>query len=413
MRTGFKQSVALVASVVLAGAVTLGGMASAAAEDEALAPPDNVRVADLQANSFTVAWDAADGADDYVVRLYATNRWWLATETVRTADLTHTFFARQGATYEATVASYGHDGGFSDESERIEFTTPVDPDNPAVTTPSILGAESVLTDAGVDVQVNWSASHSDAGDVRYTLRVDTWPYESIGTTETNATFDARPDRTYRLIVRAEDGARRTSDWSEPFIFTSADVPVPSPPDNVHVVTEPGIATVTWDPADSELPIRDYEVVLNGTAKRSTITTGTSATFDYAPGGDFEVTVRSRDVESRWSEPSGPVGVTVPPHEDWSVPTAPTNLRVTFDNTGRAGLVEWDAASGGVGPLTYHLNIVRLGGWLMMFERTEELFVDLDGYFGKCGPRGVVTTFNVTASSFGVQSPPSETIELCF
>lgn len=133
-------------------------------------------------------------------------------------------------------------------------------------------------------------------------------------------------------------------------------------------------------------------------------------FDYAPGGGFAVTVRARDVERQWSDPSEPVDFTLAPHPDWAPPTAPQNFQVDFDENGRTERYSWDASSGGVGSVTYELHITGYG----QFERTTDLFIDSPADFSQCEPGdSEVGEFFVIANSYGVESPPSESITLCF
>jgi hypothetical protein len=134
-----------------------------------------------------------------------------------------------------------------------------------------------------------------------------------------------------------------------------------------------------------------------------------ASFDLPSGGSYEVTVRAFDNAWRSSDTSEPVAVTVPPADDWSPPSAPTNLRATF-NANVPTLVQWDAATGGSGMVLYDVIIVEYD---TNIETTANLEIEL-GDFGECEPGDPQPlTFVVTATSQGFVSPPSNPITLCF
>jgi hypothetical protein len=120
-----------------------------------------------------------------------------------------------------------------------------------------------------------------------------------------------------------------------------------------------------------------------------------------------VTVKARDNAYRWSASSDPIEVTVDPAEEWEPLTAPSNLRAVPDQQGGV-IFEWDAAAGGLGPLTY---LLYLDG--TEIESTQDLHLQ-SPYFVECtNDWQTRASFVVTARSHGVESPASNPITLCF
>jgi hypothetical protein len=386
-------------SLTLAVATVLIGSSPApAAQDAVPEAPANLRVIDLQSNTVTVAWDPAAGATDYVVNLYGS--YWYPIETVATEETTQTFHVSQGTKYGVAVLARGP-GGLSALTDRIDFTTPVDEDNPAVTTPANLRADVGAT----EVTVDWDPSTSEAGGVSYTLLLEySYHRKWFHTNEPTMTFAVGPSTSYEVRVQASDAASRLSAWSDPLEFTTPDAPLPSTPENVRATTSPGSATVEWDPSTAELGVKDYQVTFGGLTR---LTVDTTATFAVPPGGEFTVTVKARDNAYRWSASSDPIEVTVDPAEEWEPLTAPSNLRAVPDQQGGV-IFEWDAAAGGLGPLTY---LLYLDG--TEIESTQDLHLQ-SPYFVECtNDWQTRASFVVTARSHGVESPASNPITLCF
>lgn len=253
------------------------------------------------------------------------------------------------------------------------------------------------------VTVTWEPSNSDAGVAIYFLTLNGrwfWTVEPI------MTFHLAQDQTYSLEVQAQDNNFQRSDWSEPFSFSTPDeFPVTTPGD-IGVTDSPGSATVSWDAASSDAGVLDYLVSVPGMATRRV--TGTATTFNLPAGGDFDVSVQARDQAYRLSGSSDPVGFTVAPEPGFAPPTAPSNLRASFDSRGRAQLVEWDAASG-TGPLTYHLQVEDSGE----IESTRDLEVGVSGFVRCTATTRQTLTFFVTATANGFESEPSDPITMCF
>lgn len=395
------------AVISMASTVLFGtGTATAVEESEPPDTPTNLRVTDLQANTVTVAWDASSGADEYWVGVDGPT--WYPGRGGFTEELSHTIYVEQGSSYGVVVRAHGP-GGPSALTERLKFTTPIDPDNPPVTTPTGVEAHAFVDDTGTNVTVSWDASEAEVGpilyivDVRFSRLQDTYYSDT-----SRVTFDARPDTAYEIRVRARDGVNRETAWTETLRITTPVLEAPAPPAHVRAQPSPGSVVLSWDAAVSETAIKDYRVRIGN---RQIFTEKTSLTWEWPPGGDFEATVEARDVEHQWGAPSDLVSFSVAPHPDWTAPTAPTDLRASFDDNGQLVLVEWDAATGGVGELTYSLNIEGFGTW----DRTKELFLDFRGYplFARCEPGESGAESVVTATSFGVESPPSNPITLCF
>jgi chitodextrinase len=275
--------------------------------------------------------------------------------------------------------------------------------HPLVTQPT-----NVQVDVGdSSVTVAWDASMSDAGVEIYFVKLDgRW----LWTVEPSITLFLERSTKYTLSVQAQDAAYNRSDWSIPISFTTSDAFPVTTPANVLTTGQPGSLTVTWDAATSDAGMMDYLVEVAG-GQLGQRTTSTIATLSLPAGGEFEVTVKARDNAYRWSDTSDPIQVTVAPADDWAPPSAPTNLRATFDPLGERTLVEWDASTGGSGTLTYDLIVVEYNN--TPIESTTQLSLELLD-FGECQPGDPQPlTFVVVATSKGFESPPSNPITMCF
>jgi hypothetical protein len=96
--------------------------------------------------------------------------------------------------------------------------------------------------------------------------------------------------------------------------------------------------------------------------------------------------------------------------DSTVPTAPTNVRAVLDSERQVTAIEWDASTGGTGPITYH---VYLDG--SEIEMSSGLRAELPpGCLFECDAGLLMSVpVVVTAKSGGVESPPSEAITLSY
>jgi hypothetical protein len=198
----------------------------------------------------------------------------------------------------------------------------------------------------------------------------------------------------------------------PAVASDGDPPsdvVVTTPANVEATAAPGSVAVTWDPSTGDAGVQDYLVTLRGAPDGKTYgrwTTDTSATFTLPPGGKIQVSVTARDQAGRWSDSSPPVAVTIPPAADWTPPQAPSNLRAVTD--GAEIVFQWEASPGGVAPIEYR---IKLDGVTVDFSRETRL---RSPYFAECtSPTQISASFTVAATSWGLESPPSNAIELCF
>lgn len=275
--------------------------------------------------------------------------------------------------------------------------------NSSVTTPENVRVEDV---SPTSATVRWDGSQSDVGGISYVLLLEySYLRKFVKAPETELTLSLGPGTDYRVRVQAMDAQGHLSDWSDPLEFTTPNVPPPTVPENVRASIEPGSVTIDWDPSTADLGVAEYQVTMGSTTR---YTTQTSASFDVPPGGEFVAKVRARDTAYRWSEFSDPLSVSVPPAEDWEPPTAPANFRATPLEGQEGVFFEWDASTGGLEPLTYHIHLDGTE-----IELTRDLFLE-SPYFVMCtSPWQMSATFVVTANSYGVQSPPSNSITLCF
>lgn len=192
--------------------------------------------------------------------------------------------------------------------------------------------------------------------------------------------------------------------------------VPSGPDNLHVtdLRTDGF-TVTWDPVARAT---SYSVVLFplepfGSYRKIT-TQETTETFDNLMFGvPYRVSVSAR-IGFQSTAQSTITATTLWP-DGYEPPSAPANLRVERDATGRIETFRWDPSTGGSGRITYEVH-VDIPGFLdeSVWVRTTGLTVAGDQLpicDGCEYDPSQVTIVWVTAKDVRMTSPPSNRLEL--
>src|SRR5690606_7454721 len=192
--------------------------------------------------------------------------------------------------------------------------------------------------------------------------------------------------------------------------------VPSGPANLHAtdLRTDGF-TVAWDPVSRAT---SYSVVLFpleafGSYQKVT-TKKTAETFDGLMFGvTYQVSVSARI--GFQSTAASTITVTTLWPDDYEPLSAPANLRVERDATGRIQTFRWDPSTGGSGRITYEVH-VDIPGFLnqSVWVRTPDLTISGDQLpicDGCEYDPSQVTIVWVTAKDVRTISPPSNRLEL--
>jgi hypothetical protein len=249
------------------------------------------------------------------------------------------------------------------------------------------------------------------------------PPEWVGWLETDgtvATFPVTsPGAPHTVTVVAQRGGSQVSSTIGFVVPDAPPPPVPPTPEDVQASVSPGSVTVQWEPSVVDGEEADAYVVRWTPDHSGTVTTDTSIIRNLPSGGDLEITVTARNDAGEESDPSAPLGLTVPPAEEWEPLGPPTNLKVVADDDDNVTLIEWDPPTGGVDPVTYKLNYrfadQDLETWI---AESSEPFIDVPAQIGElivCPPDanpGQTWIIWVTAHSDGETSPRSEEATVC-
>lgn len=224
----------LVACAVLAGAVLFTAGPAVASSTATPAPPTNLRVTDLQALQFTVAWDPVPNAIEYQVRSQFAYPPW-----VTTPSTSATFNALWDTTYEMSVrVAVALDRSpwiaYSAFSAPLRLTTLIPPDFELPSAPRSLRVER--DSRGEITLIRWDPSAEGFGTLQYRLYIDSPPVPGFVTggpvvwdTTTGLTSDPgqnlvgagvhAPGQSITLWVTAIDAKRNESPRSNLVVLT--------------------------------------------------------------------------------------------------------------------------------------------------------------------------------------------------
>lgn len=193
---------------------------------------------------------------------------------------------------------------------------------------------------------------------------------------------------------------------------------PEPPDNLQVEDlEPEHMTLTWDPVDGATEYKVAVIPLEAAKGYSRTETDDEVvaldglTWDVP----YKVTVRAfvPSAYPNWYTDVATITATTPLPEGYTLPDAPTDLRVERDSRGELSLIRWDAIES-FGPVSYQIHLASpdvrdLNG---VFGRTAGLSFDpnsLPLVGGWLAPGQSVSLWVTAIDELHQQSPPSEAI----
>ncbi|MCL2305111.1 MAG: fibronectin type III domain-containing protein [Planctomycetaceae bacterium] len=271
------------------------------------AAPTNFRYTNLKTNEITLKWDAANGAERYVIRYRTASGTWFSRETQDTTIVIPNL--TPGTSYEFQIRSVAAGGESSDWSDLIP---------PVATLPTVPANFRCTAWTANTVDLEWGSVVGAVGGYEVQYRVaGTATWLSIVTSKTVPGLDA--GTKYEFQIRAV-GANGESDWTKSvFATTLPAVPVG------FVCTDFTTNTVVlgWGPVSGA---ESYEIQYR-TGTGSWIprlvggdkTSETISGLDSAARYEFRIRVVGESGESRWTSPS--IFVTTRPE-------APVNFQST-------------------------------------------------------------------------------------
>jgi hypothetical protein len=193
---------------------------------------------------------------------------------------------------------------------------------------------------------------------------------------------------------------------------------PEPPDNLRVeVLEPEHITLTWDPVAGATEYKVAVIPLEPAKGYARTETGDPVVALDGLVWDvpYKVTVRAfvpTAYPNSYTD-IATITATTPLPEGYTLPGAPTNLRVERDPRGELALVRWDAGES-TGPLRYqiHLESADVPELTGQWGLTTGLSFDANALpitGGLLAPGQSVSMWVTATDQIYQQSPPSEAI----
>ncbi len=314
----------------------------------------NVAVTSTGPTSERLTWDTNTRAN---------SRAWLSTSTpvdlsaapdvIRSARVFHHALTLNhllpGMTYFAVAGSKDFNGNFATSSE-VSFAT-----TPATTTALTPPTNVIGTSTEDSIALSWTAATGGVAPITYSVMQDG---NVVGTTTSTIFTDTglSPSTTYSYVIEATDSATPTANvaTSSEASFTTLAATAPT----ITSVNGPSSLAAgvegTWilGAADSQTGPLTYAVNWGDTGAaplRAAAAINQTSTFShtYANAGTFDIVFTVTN--DAGLSTTATTSVTVTPATTTAL-TGPTN--VTGTSTEDSITLAWDAATGGVAPITY-------------------------------------------------------------
>lgn len=223
--------------------------------------------------------------------------------------------------------------------------TPAQGDSTPPTTPTDL---RVTATTQTSVSLAWNPSTDNSGAFSYVVRQDNLSW-TVSQTQTSYTLTwLSPGRTYTFFVYAVDKGLNTSGSSNTVTATTQpDLTPPSAPVLSVPSVSPSQVWLSWtESADDLSPFSvGYSVFVDGEPATGLnwINHREASLRHLSPGTTHTFMVRARDGSGNGAD-SNVVSVTTLPSNDTVPPSAPTNLRIDFDQGCAEVWLAWDQST---------------------------------------------------------------------
>jgi hypothetical protein len=227
---------------------------------------------------------------------------------------------------------------------------PQPPPSPGDSTPPTAPTNLRVTATGqTSVTLAWNASTDNSGTFSYVVRQDNHLSWTVSQSQTSYTLTwMSPGRTYSFFVYAVDRALNTSGSSNTVtVTTQANTTPPTAPVLSVPNVSPSQVWLSWTESTDDLPFSSvgYTIFVNGQVATGLnwINHREASLRHLPPGTTHTFKVTARDGSGNTAD-SNSVSVTTLASTDTVPPSAPTNLRIDFDQGCAEVWLAWDQST---------------------------------------------------------------------
>lgn len=319
------------------------------ADTETPTVPTNLLVTNITFNSAQLNWDAAtDNVEVAYYEIFVNGN--LLEQTEQTVFNMVNLTPEN--TYIISVRAVDTSTNASALSPAVSFTTLVQTDTQAPTTPNNLVANNITTST---VSLSWQAATDNIGIAGYTI----YQNNIVVATTTAVNYEVsglEPQTSYSFNIAAFDAQGNASTLSNTVTITTAteaDTQTPSTPTNLSASNvSTNSVNLSWSAATDNVGVVQYTLYQNGNALVN-IGFNSYALSGLNPSTTYSFTVTAKDAAGNESEPSAALSVTTLTPTDTQAPSAPTNLGAT-SVTDNAINLNWSPATDNVGVTAYNI-----------------------------------------------------------
>jgi chitodextrinase len=284
---------------------------------------------------------------------------------------------------------------------------PTPSDKTPPTAPSNL---RITANSATSISLAWNPSTDNSANWWYCVQVDGAGCYRVDPPQTTFTHPRlAPNRTTTWTVVALDAAGNRSGSSNSVAFTTPpDLTAPSPAPTLSATAiYPTRISLSWTESVDDTSQVWYTLLVNGSAYLSDVIGYGAATVLYlSPSTTYGFKVRVRDAYGNTAE-SNVLSVTTPAPTDTVAPTAPANLRFSFQTSPPEAWLNWDQSTDDTDPQSQLLYEVYVNGT----RADESTTIGYSSTIAYCRGEGP-TTFVVRAfDASGNMSPPSNELVL--
>ena len=215
------------------------------------------------------------------------------------------------------------------------------------------------------VSLAWTASSDSSSNWWYCVQIGGAGCFRVDPPTTTFTHPALwPGATYTFtVVAINANGNRSAPSNAVTVTLPPDTAPPSPPPVVSATSVlPTRITVAWT-GSTDLTQVSYQLVVDGSPYTGPVIGASGTTIPYlAPSSTHTFKVIARDSFGNAAE-SNLLTVTTPAATDTIAPSAPGNLRLSFESSPPEAWLDWDAASDDSDPQSQLLYEVYVNGAL--------------------------------------------------
>jgi chitodextrinase len=285
--------------------------------------------------------------------------------------------------------------------------SPTPADRSAPTAPTNL---RITASSATSISLAWNPSTDNSANWWYCVQVDGAGCYRVNPPQTTFTHPKlAPDRTTMWTVVALDAAGNRSGSSNGVVFTTPpDVTAPSPaPTLTATAVYPTRISLSWTESADNTSQVWYTLLADGTPYFSDLIGSRATTVLYlSPSTTYGFKISARDAYGNTTQ-SNLLSVTTPPTTDTVAPTAPTNLRFSFQTSPPEAWLNWDQSTDDTDPQSQILYEVYVNGT----RADESTTIGYSSTIAYCRAEGPTTFVARAFDTSGNMSPPSNELVL--